>query len=245
LASREAARRQSAMQAIEAALQRLQGWVNTYEDQTPEIITRRVQRKAFKKRPAQTYFTMAVVPHGDRPTAPLERRDSGNDVQVQREAALDGVSRRVAGGKAAPLSDAELGAEWQGQEKVEHGLRLVNQLFVVTPLCLKTPQRIAALVFLILVGALVAGLIERQVRRALAERQQPIIGLRPAGRDTLPPPGARLCKVFADSSLVPVTDARGRGVATRFARLQPVQVHLRKRIGLPQPAELFAQPVLA
>jgi len=128
---------------------------------------------------------------------------------------------------------------------VEHCFRLVNQLFLVTPLFLKTPQRIAALVFLIMVGALVAGLIERQVHRALAELQHPIIGLMPEGRDTLHPTVARLFKVFADYSLVQVTDARGRVVETRFARLHPVQVHILKLIGLPQPAELFAQPVLA
>ena len=91
-----------------------------------------------------------------------------------------------------------MGAAWQGQDKVEHCLRLGNQLFLVAPLFLQTPQRIAALVFLLMVGALVAGLSERQVRRALAELQQPITGLRPEGRETLPPTVARLCMVCAD-----------------------------------------------
>jgi len=49
-----------------------------------------------------------------------------------------------------------------------------------------------------MVGALVAGLSERQGRRALAELQQPITGLRPEGRETLPPTVARLCMVCAD-----------------------------------------------
>src|SRR2546426_702100 len=78
-------------------------------------------------------------------------------------------------------------AEWKGQYKVEHCFRLVNQRFLVAPVFLKTPRRIAALVLLIMVGALVAGLIERQVRRALAQHQQPITGLMPEGRDTLHP----------------------------------------------------------
>jgi transposase len=136
-------------------------------------------------------------------------------------------------------------AEWKGQYKVEHCFRLVNQLFLVAPLFLKTPQRIAALILLIMVGALVAGLIERQVRRALAELQQPIPGLMPEGRETLHPTVARLFKVFADYCLVQVKDARGRVVETRFARLNPVQAHILKLIGFPQPAECFAQSVLA
>src|SRR6266849_3799345 len=77
-----------------------------------------------------------------------------------------------------------------------------------------------------MVGALGAGLIERQVRRALAELQHPIIGLMPEGRDTLHPTVARLFKVFADYSLVQVKDAQGRVVETRFARLHPVQAHI-------------------
>src|SRR5256885_13376796 len=159
------ARRQTDIAAIEAELQRIQGLVNKYDYKTPEVITRRVQSKAFKKRPAQKYFTIEVVHHTDRPTAPLELRYRVDHAQRQRDAELDGVYLLVAGGKAATLSDAEIAAEWKGQYKVEHCFRLVNQLFLVTPLFLKTPQRIAALVLLIMVGALVAGLIE-QIGRA-------------------------------------------------------------------------------
>ena len=245
LAKREAARRDTDMQAIEAELQRIQGLVNKYDYKTPEVIIRRVQSKAFKKRPAQKYCTIEVVHHTDRPTAPLELRYSVDHAQMQRDAELDGVYLLGAGGKAATLSDAEIAAEWKGQYKVEHCFRLVNQLFLVTPLFLKTPQRIAALVLLIMVGALIAGLIERQVRRALAERQQPITGLMPEGRDTLHPTVARLFKAFTDYSLVQGKDARGRVVEARFARLNPVQAQILKMIGLPQPAELFAQPGLA
>src|SRR5215831_2464823 len=245
LAKREAARRDTDMQAIAAELQRIQGLVNKYDYKTPEVITRRVQSKAFKKRPAQKYFTIEVVHYADRPTAPLELRYRVDHAQVQRDAELDGVYLLVAGGKAATLSDAEIAAEWKGQYKVEHCFRLVHQHFLVTPLFLKTPQLIAALVFLIMVGALVAGLIERQVRRALAALQQPLTGLMPEGRDTLHPTVARLFKAFADYSLVQVKDARGRVVESRFARLNPVQAQILKMLGLPQPAELFTQPVLA
>jgi len=80
------------MQAIEAELQRRQGLVNTYDDKTPTIITRRVQSKAFKKRQAQKYCTIEVVHHADRPTAPLALRSSLDQAQLQQDTALDGVS---------------------------------------------------------------------------------------------------------------------------------------------------------
>ena len=91
LASRETARRHNEMQAIATELQRLQGLVNKYDDKTPEIIARRVQSKAFKKRQAQKYFTIEVVHHADRPLAPLELRYGVDHAQVQRDAELDGV----------------------------------------------------------------------------------------------------------------------------------------------------------
>jgi transposase len=241
LAQREATRRQHEMQAIEAELQRIQGLVNKYDYKTPEIIAQRVQSKAFKKRRAQKYFTITVVQHPDRSAALLALCYQVDRAQVQQDAALEGVYLLVAGGPAAPTTDAALLAEWKGQYKVEHCFRLVNQLFLVTPVFLKTPQRIAALVFLIMVGALVAGLIERQVRRAVTELQQPIRGLMPEGRDNLRPTVARLFKAFADYSLVLVQDTQGRPVETRFARLNPVQEQIWQVLELPQPAVLFAR----
>jgi len=96
-----------------------------------------------------------------------------------------------------------------------------------------------------MVGALVAGLIERQVRRVVAKLQQPIKGLMPEGRDTLRPTVKRLFKAFADYGLLPVKDAQGRTVTSRFARLDPVQEQILKVLGLPGPAEIFARPALA
>jgi len=245
LAGREATRHQNEMQAIETEIQRIQGLVNKYDYKTSEIIAQRVQKKAFKKRRAQKYFTIEVVHHPDRPEAPLELRYGVDREQAQQDAELNGVYLLVAGGKAATLSDTDILAEWKGQHKVERCFRLVNQVFLVAPLFLKTPQRIAALVFLIMVEALVAGLIERQVRQALARLQQPIKGLMPEGRDTLRPTAQRLFKVFADYGLVQVRDEQEQMIGSRFARLNAVQEQILKALGLPRPAEVFARPGLA
>jgi transposase len=226
-------------------LLRIQGLVNKYDYKTPEIIVQRVQKKAFKKRRAQKYFTIEVVTHPDRPAAPLELRYTVNHERTQQDAELDGVYLLVAGGPTTTLSDTAILAEWKGQHKVERCFRMVNQVFLVAPLFVKTPRRIMALVFLIMVGALIAGLVERQVRRAVAQIQQPIKGLMPEGRDTLRPTIERLFKAFADYSLVLVKDAQGRTVTSRFARLNPVQAQILTLLGLPRPGEIFAQAALA
>lgn len=242
LAQRAAKRRQDEMTAIAVEIERIQGLVNKYDYKTPEIIAQRVQKKAFKKRPAQRYFAIKVVEHPDRPEAPLELLYTVDHKQAAQDADLDGVYLLVAGGPAAALADASLLQEWKGQYKVEHCFRLTNQLFLVGPIFLKHPRRIVSLIFLIMVGCLVAGLIERQVRRVLAERQEPIQGLMPEGRDHLRPTVRRILKAFAHYSVVRIRHPDGSLLGRQFAKLDAVQQQILDLLGLPSPAELFARP---
>lgn len=244
LAKHEATRRQSQMAAIEAEIQRIEGLVNKYDYKTAEVIVQRVQKKAFKKRQAQRYFSIKVLEHAHRPEAPLALTYTIDQQQLQQDAALDGVYLVVAGGPAAQLQDEQILTEWKGQYKVEHAFRRVNGLFLVGPVFLKHPHRIVSLIFLIMVGSLVAGLIQRQVRRVVAELQQPIQGLMPEGRDNLRPTVERLFKAFAHYSLVRVKDATGTLLGCQFARLDPVQQQILDILGLPQPADIFELPAL-
>ena len=245
LAAHEATRRQKEMAAIEAEIQRIQGIVNKYDYKTAEITVQRVQKKAFKKRRAQRYFTIKVLEHADRPEDPLELTYKIDWEQVQQDAELDGVYLLVAGGPAAKLDDQQIFSEWKGQYKVEHRFRMLNGIFFVDPIFLKKPHRIVSLIFLIMVGSLVAGLIERQVRRALAELQEPIRGLMPEGRDNLRPTVKRIFKAFAHYGLVRVKGADGTLLHRRFAKLDKVQQQILNVLGLPQPTEIFGQPALA
>jgi transposase len=239
LATHAAQRRQVEMSAIEREIQRIQKLVNKYDYTTPEIIVQRVQQKAFKKRAAQRYFTLEVRVHTDRPTAPLELCYTLDHASVRQEAELDGVYLVVAGGAVASWEDAAVFQEWKGQYKVEHCFRLTNQLFLVGPLFLKSATRIASLLFLIMVGCLVAGLLERQVRQALSARQEPIRGLMPEGRDTLRPTIRRILKAFAQYSLVIVRNQAGVIVAQQFAKLNAVQEQILQVLEIAHPAAVF------
>jgi transposase len=245
LAQHEAQRRQAEMSAIETELQRIQGLVNKYDYKTPEIIVRRVQEKAFKKRAAKRYFDIEVRRHPESPAAPLALTYTIDQERVTRDTALDGVYLLVAGGPAAQWDDASLLQEWKGQYKVEHCFRLTNQLFLCGPVFLKNAQRIVSLILLIMVGCLVAGLIERQIRRALAERHEPIHGLMPEGRDTLKPSVTRILRAFADYSLVLIKRMDGRLLQREFARPNPVQQQILEVLELPHPEALFREPFQA
>jgi transposase len=241
LAQHEAQRRQAEMGAIEAELQRMQGLVNKYDYKRPETIIRRVQEKAFKKRAARHYFDMRVVEDTERPEAPYALAYTIDHDRVASDAALDGVYLLVAGGPAARWDDTSLLQEWKGQYKVEHCFRLTNELFLCGPVFLKTAHRIVSLILLIMVGCLVAGLIERQIRRTLAERYEPIHGLMPEGRDTLKPTVARILRAFADYSLVLLKRADGRLVGRQFARPNPVQQQILEVLEIPHPEVLFGK----
>jgi hypothetical protein len=96
-----------------------------------------------------------------------------------------------------------------------------------------------------MVGCLVAGLIERQVRRVLAERQEPIHGLMPEGRDHLRPSVPRILKAFAHYSVVHIRHPDGSLVGRQFAKLNAVQQQILDVLQVPYPAELFSQPATA
>lgn len=114
--------------------------------------------------------------------------------------------------------------------------------FMLGPVFLKTPKRIASLVFLIMAAAMVACLIERQVRRVVAQRQEPIRGLMPEGRDNLRPTVERILKVFATYSVVMAKGPDGELLGVEFAILNPVQRQILKALSLPEPAQVFARP---
>jgi len=234
-----AKRREAEITAIAAELQRIQGLINKYDYTSAEVIARRVQQQAFKKRSAQRYFAMEVVTDADRPSAPYALRYQINQDQVARDAELDGVYLLVAGGPAAQWDDARLFQEWKGQYKVEHCFRLTQEWFLCSPVFLKTAQRIASLLLLIMVGCLVAGLIERQIRRVLAERHEPIRGLMPEGRDTLKPTVPRLLRAFADYSIVLIKGMDGRLLGRALAQLNSVQEQILDCLEFPTPEVLF------
>jgi hypothetical protein len=245
LAQHEAPRRQAALSTIAAAIRRLQGLVNTYDDKTPDIIVRRVQEKACKPRAARHYFAIEVVAHPERPEAPYALHSTIDQGRVARDASLDGVSLLVAGGPAAQGDDASLLPEWKGQDKVEHGCRLTNQLLRCGPVFLKNAPRIVRLLLLIMVGCLVAGGLERQMRRVLAERHEPIYGLMPEGRDTLKPTVTRILRAFADARLVLIKGRDGRLMQREFARPNSVQQPILEVLELPHPEVLFGEPFQA
>lgn len=84
-------------------------------------------------------------------------------------------------------SAKDLLATYKGQQTAERLLVFLKDPTVVGAYCLKSPARILAFGYVVLMAALVYTLLERQVRKALAKpREQPVAGVnrRPTKRPT-------------------------------------------------------------
>lgn len=78
---------------------------------------------------------------------------------------------------AATCSDAQILRAYQEQNSTgEPGLRWIKNPAAITPMWVEKPERIAALAMLTVVGLLVYGLIQRQVRLYLQEHQTHVPG---------------------------------------------------------------------
>lgn len=84
-------------------------------------------------------------------------------------------------------SDLDILREYKGQSNVETRFRFLKHPLVVDGIFLKSPRRIEALAYVVMLALLVAAFIERRVRFALAKSNQiiEIVGKRKTNRPTI------------------------------------------------------------
>ena len=84
-------------------------------------------------------------------------------------------------------SDLDILKEYKGQSKVETRFRFLKHPLIVNDIYLKSPRRIEALAYVVMLALLVAAFIERRVRFALDKSKQiiEILGKRKTNRPTI------------------------------------------------------------
>lgn len=223
------AKRARQVAGIQAELERIQSLLNKYDYTTLEIVRERVG-KALRRNPTGQYFSVQVSKTRAR-VAPLRLTWTLNRKRLRADAQWDGVYSVLTNlpeGTHTPSAVLEI---YKDQHQVEWRFRDLNQLPVrVRPLWLKRPDRLETLVFLIMLAVLVLALIERQVRRAIAQTGQKIIGLMPEKRDTTTPKGNRLLQAFDALSVVKIE--QGHRVRYLLSELSSVQRQIIQALGL-------------
>jgi hypothetical protein len=223
------AKRDHQLAQVTAELERLQGLVNKYHYTTVEAV--KVRAAHLLGQNAAGRFIQVQVTRTRAKTAPLRLTWSVPRKAVQAAAQWDGVYPVVTNLPAATHSATEVLAIYKDQHEVEGRFRDLNQLPIrVRPLWLKRPDRIEALVFLIMLAVLLYAVLERQVRRHIAQTGQMIDGLMPEKRDTRTPSGQRLLRAFALVCLVRLDD--GLHFRYQLSELSAVHRQILKALGL-------------
>ncbi len=147
------------LQAWSGGYHHLQGEVESYEQALP--YPRRGRPRAGAVPPTATWYRLrvALVPDG----AAQQRARDRCGLFVLITSLLD--RERY---PARFLLDT-----YKGQHRAEQALRFIKSPAWVGAYCLKKPERVAALGYVVLLAAIVYTLLERQVRRALAQPGQP------------------------------------------------------------------------
>lgn len=239
-AEQTAAKRAKHLAAMEAELERIQRLLNKYDYTTLDVVRARVA-KAVGKYPVgrclQTHVSKTRAT-----TAPIHLTWSVNQKQVAAEAQWDGVYSVITNLPAETHDPTAVLEIYKDQHLAEGRFRDLNQLPVrVRPLWLKRPDRIETLTFLVMLAAFVFALLERQVRRFVAEQGTPLTGLMPEKRDTLHPTAKRLLLAFVGMGIVKIEDARG--TRWRLGELTSIQRQVIAALGLADLATYF--PALA
>jgi transposase len=106
----------------------------------------------------------------------------------------------------APLSALEALQKYKYQPHLEKRHSLAKSVLQIAPVFLKNNDRIEALMLLYFIAQLVAALIERAVRRSMAQRGLRTIPILPEGRGSKTPSYAQVLDTFATRSKVDIYD---------------------------------------
>ncbi|MEW5920204.1 MAG: IS1634 family transposase [Bacillota bacterium] len=101
-------------------------------------------------------------------------------------------------------SDGEILKEYKEQSSVETSFKFVKDPFYVGPAYLKKPSRIKALAYVILIALLLFHLLERRVREALKQEDEPL--LIPGKKKTFKPTGKKILESLENMIVVTTAD---------------------------------------
>jgi transposase len=234
-------RREKNIAAIKAGLANVaQKLERAHPTTTPESVTRQIT-KLLGKKAATKHFRWQLVPLTEAEVAALPPPKKGFRRQTHRleysfdeavaaaESRHDGVFALVT---TAPLSysgDA-LFTEYKGQTYVERGHHELKTPLAVTPIFLKTPQRVEALVSLLFVALQAYMTIERLYRQRVAHNAPPLERRMTAEKILRK---FRVCGIMVEE--------REYGETLRAPRLTTEQRHILHQLTLPTPAQMLTK----
>jgi transposase len=234
--------RQKQIDKLQAGLKHIQESVAAGNRSTDERgVGRRVTR-LFGSKQAASYFQWKMVPLTAKERAALpppargKKRPTHRFVftfdakAVKADEEYDGYSALVTTVPANQASGDELFREYKEQIYSEHVNRQFKGPLAVHPLFLHTPERIEALVFLLLITLMLYFLLQRVYRQSVPD-EAPVKEHRVTAQQIL--------QAFMNYTLLIHHTRLGREVQP--TRLTTRQRELLQRLGFPTPAQLLSR----
>jgi transposase len=232
-------RREKNIATIKAGLEKLARKLETaHPTTTVESINRQIAR-LFGKRAAAKHFRWQLVPLMEAEVAALPPPKKGfrrqthrlvyslDETSAQAENRHDGISALVT---TAPLtySGDHLFTEYKRQTYVERAHHELKTPLAVTPVFLKTPERVEALVALLFVALQAYMTIERRYRQSVAANA-PLQEQRMTAEKILRK--FRVCGITLHD--------QSYGELIRAGQLPPEQRRILQQLSLPTPAQIL------
>lgn len=218
-AEQDARQRRKALEAGEQALQRIARLLGRYDYISRAVNQSRIDRD-LKKAKAQAYFTVTLT-GSDEDQAWELRWERRTEVLTQAER-FDGVMLLCTNVPAERLSAGAVMTKYKEQVNVEQTIDFIKSPVQIRPMWLHSPRRLAGLTLLIMIAVLVAGLLEYQVRRHIAQTGELVRGLMPENRDNPYPTAKKMLRAFQSYALVIVRHPDDRD-EVHYPKLRPVQ----------------------
>lgn len=155
---------------------------------------------------------------------------SVDEASVAERIRYDSLFVLVAGLRDVTISDEDILGRYKGQSGVERMWKFMKDPQILGAFCLKTPERIQALAYILLIAAQVATVIERELRMAVSDPEsEPLLGLdqKKTRRMTM----YALMVVFA--TLVSTVNRHGDALWIKSPTLNANQQRILGLLGLP------------
>jgi transposase len=218
-AERDARQRDKALQAGQAALQRINRLLGKYDYTRRKTIETRLD-KALGKAKASQYFTYSLSGTDEDQAWQLQWQQC--QAVITERQRFDGIVLMCTNVPSNDLPTAEVMIKYKTQVRIEQTIDFIKSPVQIRPMWLHSPKRLAGLTLLIMIAVLVAALLEHQVRRRIANTGRLIQGLRPEGRDDPYPTAKAILKTFQYYAIVIVRHDKHQQ-EIHHPKLRPVQ----------------------
>jgi len=166
-------------------------------------------------------------------TTLYEIKVSENAIRIRQEANTDGVFPLITN-LPAQKKAVDVLQIYRYQPYLERRFENLKTEYAVTPVYLKSPQRIVGLVHVYFLALMVAALMEREIRRAMERQRIEVLPIYPEERECRAPTTPRLLDFF---SQVEWFRHIGKEGSTVFpVRLSAMQAQILNLLGVPRKA---------